>query len=70
MKIYTQKDGALTKGERIELATLLIKSGYTVRIGKMKLGTKSVEYVDYTTPTAKDADAAEDATQDAGTAAL
>lgn len=69
MKIYTQKNGALTNGERIELATLLVKAGYSVSIGKMKLGTKSVQFVEYNAPNAKDA-AEGDAEQDAGTAAL
>lgn len=47
MKIYAQKDGSYTKAELLELATLLIKGGYTVRRGKMKQAQKTVEYVEF-----------------------
>lgn len=33
MKIYGLKQGALNEQERLELAKLLIKAGYTVRLG-------------------------------------
>ena len=69
MKVYAQKDGALSKNERLELAGLFIKAGYTVRLGKMKLGTKTVEFVEYSAPSGKSV-AEEDAEQNAGTAAL
>jgi len=35
-KIYSQKSGALNEAERIEIAKLLIKAGYIVRVGKEK----------------------------------
>lgn len=46
MKIHDQKNGRLVESERIELAKLLIKAGYTVRIGKDKQGSKTVAYVE------------------------
>lgn len=33
MKIYSLKQSALNEQDRLELAKLLIKAGYTVRIG-------------------------------------
>lgn len=36
MKIYSLKRNALNEADRLELARLLIKAGYTVRIGKEK----------------------------------
>jgi len=33
MKIYSLKHGSLNEQDRLELARLLIKAGYTVRIG-------------------------------------
>lgn len=33
MKIYSLKSGSLNEQDRLELARLLIKAGYTVRIG-------------------------------------
>jgi hypothetical protein len=49
MRIYALKQGALNEAERLELARLLIKAGYMVRVGKEK-ATKSntgyyVEYI-------------------------
>lgn len=35
-KITTQKNGTLNDADRLLLAQLLIKAGYTVRIGKEK----------------------------------
>lgn len=48
-RIYTQKGSTVTQADKIELATLLIKMGYTVRLGKEKSGngrgtTTFVEY--------------------------
>ena len=48
MKIYAQRNCTLTQGELYELAGLLIKAGYTVRIGKAKVGEKYVKAVEYT----------------------
>jgi len=36
VKIYEQKDGQLNKEDRLELAKLLVKAGYTVRVGREK----------------------------------
>ena len=33
MKIYSLKNNSLNESDRLELARLLIKAGYTVRIG-------------------------------------
>lgn len=33
MKIYSLKNGSLNEADRLEIAKLLIKAGYTVRIG-------------------------------------
>ena len=48
MRIFAQKGGTLTQGELYELAGLLIKAGYTVRIGKAKVGEKFVKAVEFT----------------------
>ena len=48
MKIYAQKNCTLTQAELYELAGLLIKAGYTVRIGRAKVGDKLVKAVEYT----------------------
>lgn len=55
MKIYAQRNCTLTQGELYELAGLLIKAGYTVRIGKAKVGEKFVKAVEFTGETGKDA---------------
>lgn len=46
MRIHDQRFGRLTEQERIEIARLLIKAGYTVRLGKVKDGSKTVAYVE------------------------
>ncbi|MGX8126100.1 hypothetical protein ACWTV9_07580 [Clostridioides difficile] len=35
-KIYAQKNGSLNDTDRLEIARLLIKAGYTVRLDKEK----------------------------------
>lgn len=45
MKIYAQKNGTYTKQELLELATLLIKGGYTVQRCKVKINDKPTEIV-------------------------
>lgn len=55
MKIFAQKGGTLTKGEMLELAGLLIKAGYTVRLGKAKVVDKFVQAVEFTVADGKDA---------------
>lgn len=48
MKIYPQKGQTLTKGELLELAGLLVKAGYSVRLGKAKVGEKWIAAVEFT----------------------
>lgn len=57
MKIYAQKNGTLTQNELYELAGLLIKAGYTVKIGRAKVGEKFVKAVEYTGDAGKEAEA-------------
>ena len=44
MKIKAQKGSSLNEAERLEMARLLVKAGYTVRIVKEKDGNKTVSY--------------------------
>lgn len=48
-RIYLQKNQALREDEWLEMARLLIKAGYTVRIGKEKPEGKSqtVKFIEY-----------------------
>ena len=48
-KIYPQKNGAANETDRLALASLLIKMGYTVRIGKEKKENKNqnIVFVEY-----------------------
>ena len=48
-RITDQKDGQLNSDDRLELARLLIKAGYTVRIGKEKIPGKNrnIYFVEY-----------------------
>lgn len=39
MKIQEQKLGKLKEDDRLELASLLVKAGYRVQLGREKLGT-------------------------------
>ena len=46
MKIYSQKSGALNEQDRLEIAKMLIKAGYAVRIGREKpVGKQNGAYV-------------------------
>lgn len=47
MRIYAQNGGSLTRQERLDLATLLVKAGYCVSCGKAKVAGKTVDYVEY-----------------------
>ena len=47
MKIYAQNGGTLTRQERLDLATLLVKAGYTVSAKKVKITGKAVDVVEY-----------------------
>ena len=56
-RIHALKHGALNEQDRLILAQLLIKAGYTVRIGKTKSNLKSnaqniifIEYWDGSNP--------------------
>ncbi|AXU66025.1 resolvase [Clostridioides difficile] len=42
-KIYAQKNGSLNDTDRLEIARLLIKAGYTVRLDKEKENNKSIK---------------------------
>lgn len=46
-KIYPQKGCTVTHADKIELASLLIKMGYTVRLGKEKKGSSTTTFVEY-----------------------
>ena len=48
MKIFAQKNASYTKQELLDLSTLLIKGGYTVRRGRTPVkGGKAIEYVEF-----------------------
>ena len=47
MKIYAQNCGTLTRQERLDLATLLLKAGYTVTVKKIKLDGKATDVVEF-----------------------
>lgn len=47
MKIYAQNGGTLTRQERLDIATLLLKAGYTVTVKKIKLDGKATDVVEY-----------------------
>lgn len=46
-RIYTQKGSAATHADKIALASLLVKTGYTVRLGKEKKGSSTTTFVEY-----------------------
>lgn len=46
MKISNQNATGLTDADRLELARLLIKAGYTVRIGREKQGSKTIAFIE------------------------
>lgn len=49
MRIYSVKHGSLNENDRLDLARLLVKAGYTVRLGreKPKKGSTWVYFVEY-----------------------
>lgn len=47
MRIYAQNGGSLTRQERLDLAALLLKAGYTVTVKKIKLDGKAVDVVEF-----------------------
>lgn len=44
-KIIAQNGAVVNTEDRLALASLLLKHGYTVRIGKDKIGGKTVTYI-------------------------
>lgn len=46
MNIYVQPNGKLTEAERLQLATLLVKAGYQVKIVKGTINGKPVQFVE------------------------
>lgn len=47
MKIYPQNGGTLTRQERLDIATLLLKAGYVVSVKKVKIDGKAVDVVEF-----------------------
>lgn len=45
-RIYEVNGGSLTEAERLELARLLIKAGYTVSLGRDKSSGKLRKYIE------------------------
>lgn len=54
MRIQAQKYGSMTETDRLDMARILIKAGYVVRIGKEKASGKPnaayIQYLEYVTP--------------------
>lgn len=54
MRIQPQKNGSMTEADRLDMARLLIKAGYTVRIDKEKPSNKPnaayVWFIDFAAP--------------------
>lgn len=50
IKITDQKNGNLNEADRLDIARLLIKAGYTVRVGKEKPAGKNrnIHFVEFT----------------------
>ena len=48
-KIYAQKHGKMSEEDRVQLAALLLKLGYTVRIGRERQGDRKpwVYFIEY-----------------------
>lgn len=46
-KIIPPKKNSLSEEDRLKLATLLIKAGFTVRVDKEKNGNTTSYYVEY-----------------------
>ena len=45
-RIYEVNGGSLTEAERLELARLLIKAGYTISLGRDKSSGKLRKYIE------------------------
>lgn len=46
-KIIAPKQNSLNDNERLEIARLLLKAGFTVRIGKEKRGNSTVSVIEF-----------------------
>jgi hypothetical protein len=46
-KIIAPKPNSLNDNERLDIARLLLKAGFTVRIGKEKHGNSTVSVIEY-----------------------
>ena len=46
-RIYFQKSGALNEQDRLAIASLLIKAGYSVRIGREKPNNSYLYFIEY-----------------------
>ena len=46
-KIVAPKTNSLNEQERLEMAKLLLKAGFTVRTGTEKQGNRTVSFVEY-----------------------
>lgn len=46
-KIRSVKRNALNADDRVQLAALLVKAGYTVRLGQEKVGSQNTYTVEY-----------------------
>jgi len=44
-RIYSVKNNSLNEPDRLELARLLIKAGYAVRLGREKVNPKSTSFI-------------------------
>ena len=47
IKIIPPKHNGLNEADRLELGRLLIKAGYTVRLGSEKQNNKTVHFVEF-----------------------
>ena len=46
-KIIALKANSLNEQERLEIARLLLKAGFSVRVGNEKQGNRTVSFVEY-----------------------
>lgn len=46
-RIIAPKPNSLNEAERLEIARLLLKAGFSVRLGSEKQGTRSASFIEY-----------------------
>lgn len=46
-KIYPAKNNAWNEEDRMKMALILLKGGYSVRVSSEKQGTKNVYFIEY-----------------------